>query len=759
MQSPFLIRRVAVLGAGVMGAQIASHCTNAGYKTYLFDLKSEGSNPYKMVQDSLKRLTKLKPSPLAESVSLIEACIYEQDLEKLVSCDIVIEAVAERLDIKESLYQKITPHLGEHTVLVSNTSGLSINSLKSVLPESMHERFCGVHFFNPPRYMHLAELIPCDSTAPALLDNLETWLTSGLGKGVVRAKDTPNFIANRVGVFSLLATLYHAERLGLAPDKVDALTGVLLGRPKSATYRTMDVVGLDTLKHVVHTMEEHLKDDPWHQYYALPAWLVELIDAGALGQKSGRGVFRKQGKIIEVYDPQSKTYRATESDLVPAALKQALKQKSQQDIFKALLALEGPEAELILACFRDVFHYCVYHLEDIADSARQVDEAIKWGFGWQLGPFETWQAFGEEAVRDWLQASISDNLTMCEAALPKVSFAAEPSKLAVYQKQHVKPLGVLYENEGVVLKSLPDDLALISFKSKANTMGSQVLEGIQGALDVVEASGQGMIIMQQDPMNFSSGADLSLVLQDIEASNFASLSHMVKAFQATLMRVKYASVPVVAALRGRALGGGCELVMQTDAVVAAFESYPALVEVGVGLIPAGGGCKELLLRATQSASPDVMSVLTPYFERTAMAHVPGSALQAKAEGYLRAADSIVMHQEEVLFAAIAKIKALQAASYRPPLERQIRVPGRDGFARLEALLANYKAGGFISEHDTLIATKLAEVMTGGDVDQNTMVDEAWLLKLEHDAFMALLETEKTQARIKHMLEKGRPLRN
>ncbi|MCH9689258.1 MAG: 3-hydroxyacyl-CoA dehydrogenase/enoyl-CoA hydratase family protein [Gammaproteobacteria bacterium] len=775
MQKSFFIKKVAVLGAGVMGAQIAAHVANAGIETCLFDLASEGDNPYRLVTDSIKKLKKLKPSPLGiqATADVLLPCQYASDLESLGACDLIIEAIGERLDWKEALYAQIAPHVGKHTIIVSNTSGLSINALADVLPAQLQSRFCGVHFFNPPRYMHLAELIPANNTTPELLDQLETWLTSRLGKGVVRAKDTPNFIANRVGVFSLLATLHHAERLGVGLDVVDALTGGLLGRPKSATFRTMDVVGLDTMEHVVHTMESQLKDDPWHAFFTLPVWLKDLIKASHLGQKTGQGVYRKRGKLLEVYDLLSHDYRPVQS-AIPDEIKAIFKLKTPAEQIAALRASSLPEAELICSCFRDLFHYAAFHLESIANNIRDVDSALKWGFGWQQGPFETWQAFGTQEICTWIQHDIAEQLSMASAALPAWLLAIDHtfygahqsiSSLPVYERQ-LSPAkssdkaAILFENEGVRLSHLQDDVTVLSFKTKSNTISQAVLDGLSEAIAIVEARYQGMIVYQNNPMNFSSGADLSAVSHFVETDQMAALASMVRNFQAVLMRLKYSTVPVVSALRGRALGGGCELLMQSDRVVAAFESYPGLVEAGVGLIPAGGGSKEFALRAAKSATEkNITAHLYPYFEQLAMGVVAGSAPEALQRGYLRANDIWVMHAGEVLFAALHSIKAMQAANYTPPMPERFKVAGREGCAELKAALVNFKEGGFISQHDAFLSSQLAYVLCGGDVDAGTLVDEAWVLRLEHEAFMRLAETPLTQARIRHMLEAGRPLRN
>ncbi|HEY8887334.1 MAG TPA: 3-hydroxyacyl-CoA dehydrogenase family protein, partial [Gallionella sp.] len=395
MSENFLIRKVAVLGAGVMGAQIAAHLVNANVETLLFDLPAPEGDPSGIVNKALDGLKKLEPSPLASPARLayITAANYGQHLDKLRDCDLVIEAIAERIDWKADLYRKVAPYLGAQTIFASNTSGLSINKLAEAFPENLRHRFCGIHFFNPPRYMHLVELIPCTGTEASLLDQLEAFLVSTLGKGVVRAKDTPNFIANRIGVFSMLATKHHAQAFNLGFDTVDALTGRYLGRPKSATFRTLDVVGLDVFAHVVNTMRENLTDDPWHKHFELPGWFNRLVDQGALGQKTKRGIYQKIGKEIRVLDLHTEEYRLTESD-VDYAVKEILRERDWAKKLAGLRSNPHPQAKFLWATFRDVFHYCALQLEHIAGNARDLDLAVRWGFGWDSGPFEIWQAAG-----------------------------------------------------------------------------------------------------------------------------------------------------------------------------------------------------------------------------------------------------------------------------------------------------------------------------------------------------------------------------
>ena len=828
-KSPLLVRKVAVLGAGVMGAQIAAHLINANVPVVLFELAAKEGDPNGNVLKAVANLKKLEPSPLAtkERADLIEPANYDQHLGLLADCDIVIEAISERMDWKADLYRKVVPHLGEHTIFASNTSGLSINKLAAVFPEQQRHRFCGVHFFNPPRYMHLVELIACDGTDAGILDELERFLVTTLGKGVVRAKDTPNFIANRVGVFSMLATLHHAERLGIGFDTVDALTGPLVGRPKSATFRTADVVGLDTFAHVVHTMRDTLPEDPWHKYYGIPAWMQTLIDAGALGQKTRKGVYQKVGRDIQVLDLTSGGYRIADGKADEAVV-EILKNKNPAERFAQLHASSHPQAQFIWSIFRDSFHYCALHLESIAHNARDLDFAIRWGFGWDKGPFEIWQSAGWSQVAGWIAADIAAGKTMVSAPLPawvteasrsgvhtaKGSWAPatqayQPrSALPVYKRQPFpdRLLGeerqygeTLFETDGVRCWHTGDDIAIVSFKSRMHAIGDDVLQGLQQAIDEAERNYAGLVIWQTEPP-FSVGANLkktsgsgakappappsalgklfkqfrreaeSLALKaarqlgvadQLMAGKLAEVEHLVEQFQATTQMLKYSMVPTVAAVDGLALGGGCEVIMHCDRAVATLESYIGLVEVGVGLLPAGGGCKEFAMRAAAEAKGgDISPFLQKYFKAVAMAEVGRSAEHARELGYLRATDRVVMNRFELLEIAKAEARALAAAGYRPPLRaKAIPVLGRSGISTIRAFVENMHAGGHISDHDRLIATQVATVMCGGDIEGGSLVDEQWLLDLERRYFMELIATEKSQARIEHMLKTGKPLRN
>jgi 3-hydroxyacyl-CoA dehydrogenase len=826
--APFIVRKAAVLGAGVMGAQIAAHLVNANVPAVLYELPAKEGDPNGNVLKAIDNLRKLEPSPLAvkAKADLIEVANYDRDLERLKDCDIVIEAISERMDWKSDLYRRVAPHLAEHAIFASNTSGLSINRLAQAFPEGQRRHFCGVHFFNPPRYMHLVEVIPAATTEPALLDELEKFLVTTLGKGVIRAKDTPNFIANRVGVFSLLATIHHAQRLDIGFDVVDALTGTLIGRPKSATFRTADVVGLDTFAHVVNTMKETLPEDPWHRYFDVPVWLQELIAQGALGQKTRRGVYQKVGNDIHVLDVKRRGYRPSEQKADDAVL-EILKEKDLAQRFGRLHASAHPQAQFVWSIFRDSFHYCAVHLAAIADNARDLDLAIRWGFGWNQGPFEIWQAAGWQDVAGRIAADAAAGRAMAPVALPswvteqgrsgvhgpQGSYAPaersyQPrSTLPVYRRQPFPDLVLgepvrygetIFETDGVRCWHTGDDIAIVSFKSRMHAIGDDVLEGVQRALEEAERGYLGLVIWQTEPP-FSIGANLkktpaggarspsrpsalgrlfrqvrreaeSLALKaarqigvadQLMAGKLAEVEKLVEQFQDTTQALKYSMIPTVAAVDGLALGGGCEFVMHCDRAVATLESYIGLVEVGVGLLPAGGGCKEFALRAVAEAKGAEMSpFLQRYFKSVAMAEVGRSAEHAREIGYLRPTDRIVMNRFELLEIAKAELRALAAAGYRPPLKAAaIPVLGRSGISTIKAFMVNMLAGGHISEHDYLIGSKVATVMCGGDLEGGSLVDEQWFLDLERSHFMELIATEKTQARIEHMLKTGRPLRN
>ena len=786
----FIVRRAAVLGAGVMGAQIAAHLIDARVPTVLFDLPAKEGDKSGIVRKGIEGLKKLQPSPLAgrETAAFIQAANYDEHLGLLAECDLVIEAIAERMDWKTDLYRRIAPHLAPHAIFASNTSGLAINQLAEALPRELRPRFCGVHFFNPPRYMRLVEIIPCKDSLPAVLDELERFLVTTVGKGVIRAKDTPNFVANRVGVFSMLATIANAAKFGIRFDVVDDLTGPRLGRPKSATFRTADVVGLDTFAHVVKTMQDGLPQDPWHGLFKAPSWLTKLIAAGALGAKTQGGIYQKKGKALRVLDPASGQYVDAGAEADPSVV-EILKLSDPAQKLRRLRESEHSQAQFLWASFRDTFHYIAYHLKDIAHCARDVDLAMRWGFGWKLGPFETWQAAGWSQVAAWIEEDIGAGKALASVPLPAwvaqagrkgVHFpegsydaAADAlvgrSSLDVYRRQ-LWPDTVLgegraalgetvYENAGVRAFTTGDDILVASFKSKAHSISPEVLEGLNRAIDVAEERFKGLVIWQTEAP-FSVGANLEALRPQLQAGDWRSIEGVISLFQKTSMRLRYSRIPTVAATQGYVFGGGCEFVLHCDRVVAALESYVGLVEAGVGLLPAGGGCKELALRAARESKGDLFASLKDYYMMIATAKVAGSGIEAQELGLLRASDVVLFNPSELLHVAKQQALALDDAGYRPPLAgRRFPVAGRTGAASIKGQLVNMLEGHFISEHDFEIGSRIADAMTGGDVEPGAEVDEEWLLALERRHFLALLENPKTQERIVHTLTTGKPLRN
>ena len=807
--SNFIVKKVAVLGAGVMGAQIAAHLVNARVPVVLFDLPAKEGPKSGIALRAIENLKKLSPAPLGikDEAGLIRGANYEDDIELLKECDLVIEAIAERMDWKHDLYRKVAPHLAPNAIFATNTSGLSITALSDGFDDNLKARFCGVHFFNPPRYMHLVELIPTATTQPEILDRLEAFLTTSLGKGVVRAKDTPNFIANRVGIFSILAVFAEAEKFGIPFDIVDDLTGTKLGRAKSATFRTADVVGLDTMAHVIKTMQDGLANDPFAPVYKTPAVLKGLVDAGALGQKTGAGFYKKEGKLIKVLD--AKTGQYVESGKKADEIVVRMLKKDPAERIKLLRESTNPQAQFLWGVFRDVFHYIAVYLEQIAGSAADIDLAIRWGFGWNSGPFEDWQAAGWKQVAEWVKEGIVAGRALANVPLPAwvfdgavaenggvhgaqgswspaASAFVKRADLPVYARQVFRAAlkgteaadprragKTIEENDGARIWTSDgaDDVLIISFKGKMNTIGPDVLDTIVRAVELAEAEYKGLVVWQPTSLQlgapggpFSAGANLEAAMPAFMMGGAKGIEPFVKKFQDTMMRVKYAAVPVVPAVSGIALGGGCELMLHSARRVVALESYVGLVEVGVGLVPAGGGLKEAAIAAARAAqaagSTNYLNFVTNRFQAAAMARVSTSALEAQQIGYVQPTDTIVYNVHELLYVAQSEVRALANAGYRAPLPGQlIPVAGRSGIATIKASLVNMRDGNFISAHDFLIATRIAEVVCGGDVEAGSLVSEDWLLALERKAFIDLLGNGKTQERIMGMLQTGKPVRN
>ena len=799
--SRFQVKKVAVLGAGVMGAQIAAHLVNVKVPVVLFDLPAKEGPKNGIVTRAVENLKKLKPSPLgvADDAALIQQANYEENMALLGECDLVIEAIAERMDWKLDLYKKIAPHVAPHAIVASNTSGLSITQLSEALPDAIKPRFCGIHFFNPPRYMVLVELINTPTTRPEVLDQLEAFVTSGLGKGVVRAHDTPNFIANRVGIAGMLSTMKEVENFGLTFDVVDDLTGKKLGRASSGTFRTADVVGLDTMAHVIKTLQDNLNEqtDPFYGSFGTPAVLQKLIELGNLGQKAKAGFYKKVGRDILRFELESEEY-------VPAGAKAdevygRMLKKPAAERLKLLRNAEGAQGRFLWAILRNSFHYAAVHLATIADTARDVDQAMRWGFGMSQGPFELWQEAGWLEVARMVQEDIDAGKALSKAPLPEWvfkgpvadaggvhtaqgSWSARQGKfvprrqLPVYERQYFpeKLLGednlpdwrkagtTISETDALRTWTLDGKVLIASIQSKMHAISPDVMEGLMEAVDLAEREYDGMVIWSGDAP-FSVGADLQATMPAYVVAGIAAIEGVEHELQNLMLRLRYAQVPVVSAIHGMALGGGCELAVHSARRVAHMESYIGLVEVGVGLVPGAGGLTYIARRAAENAAActgkDLLPFLTEGFTAAAMAKVGTSALESKKLGYLLDSDLIVPHKDEVLFVAINEAKAMAAGGWRAPHKRLFPVAGRSGIATIRGSLVNMRDGGFISEHDQHIATLIAEVVCGGDVDAGTLVSEEYLMALERKAFCALIEHPKTQERILGMLNTGKPVRN
>ena len=802
--------KIAVLGSGTMGGQIAAHFANLGFDTMMFDTSEEA------LSKSITMMKKLKPTPFASaSISkLIKTSTYD-NLEALSSCDFIIESIVENLDIKKQLFKQISSHVNDNAILVTNTSGLSIQKIAESSPEKLRSRIFGVHFFNPPRYMPLVELIRTSYSDEVLLNKAEGFITSALGKEVVYAKDSPAFVANRIGVFSFMAVLKHAENFNLAADTVDALTGKRVGRPASATFRTLDVVGLDVMSNVVKNIYENAKDDPWIELFKIPDWIEALIEKGSLGSKTRKGIYEKVGKDIYVFDPKDGEYRLSDK-AISSKVKKILKDSGS--IENALLELsksDDPQAQFLWSVHRDVFHYTAFHLEHVAETARCVDLALKSGFAWQKGIFEQVQITGWSQVRELLNKDIKEGKTLSTQPLPAWVMdqpfvysdegAFNPNKSQfiprsahpVYERQLNKALlsgekqnqlEVLIDGESTKLIDIGNGIASVSFKTKMNVLSASVLTELPECLDYLESNDFHALVFRQEQEHFCAGANLYEVISAIKLGllekdpgvtskakkkafevmhpelpklgKLYSIKNTVRMLQDLLMRLKHGKILTIAAVDGLALGGGCELLLHCNKVVASMNSYIGLVEVGIGGIPAGCGSKEMALRAyLNKESDDIFPLLSKHFEQIAMAKVSVSALEAREMGYLKSEDVIIANPNELLYVAKHQALAMLESGYRPPLDDTFKVVGKAGYANIMAQVANLFEGHFMSEHDKYCISSLAKVMTGSLVEENTVVNSKMILDLERKYFVELLGTQKTQDRIEFMLRNSKPLRN
>lgn len=793
------IRKVAVLGSGVMGSTIAAHLANAGIPSLLLDIvpsklsaKDEAAGltlEDRKVRNSIAEtnktnLKKMNPAPLfvPEFADRIEVGNLSDDIGRLSEVDWVIEVVVERLDIKVDLFKKVAAHVRPGTIVSSNTSGISLKAMVEGLPESFTRCFLGTHFFNPPRYMKLLEIIPGPNTDPEIVSYLAEFGERVLGKGVILAKDTPNFIANRIGVYGLAVTLQEMLRSGLSVDEVDALTGPVMGRPKSASFRTVDLVGLDTFMHTANTVATGVPSEK--ENFMLPEFMHTMLKNGWLGDKTKQGFYKKsrgpQVKIVEVLNPLTMTYVA-KKNVKFASLEKAKAAGSLKDKIRTLVSGKDAGAEFSWNILKPVLIYAANRLGDIADDITAIDEGMRWGFNWEMGPFEIWDALGVKATADRIMAEGGSLPPVVQELLAKgydrfyqkneigqtAFFNAgeyHPKTVSPHAfslKQAHKAGKVILSNSGASLIDLGDGVAGLEFHSPNNSIGADIVTMIQKSLAEVEKNYLGMVIGNQGK-NFCVGANLMLILLEAEEENWDEIDLMIRALQNEMMAMKYAKKPIVAAPFGMTLGGGAEICLHSHAIQASSETYMGLVELGVGLIPGGGGTKEMAVRAMEGVLPGVQ-VAPDYFfakrfEAIAMAQVSTSAEKARQLGFLRDHDRYSMNPDHILMDAKARVIDL-ANNFRPNLPTKVKAGGPGVRATLEMALYGMRQGNYISDYDQHLGKKLAYAMTGGDRPAGMLVDEQILLDLEREAFLSLVGEPKTQDRIRHMLAKGKPLRN
>lgn len=794
------IRKAAVIGSGVMGASIAAHLANAGIPSLLLDIVPDSLAPgeeakgltlgdptvrNRLATGALSRLPSVHPSPFYDDAfaSLIEPGNLEDDLHRIREVDWVIEVVVEKLSVKRDVFERIERFWRPGLVVSSNTSGISIREMAEGRSEPFKAHFLGTHFFNPPRYMKLLELVPGERTDPAIVSDMAEFAERVLGKGVVVAKDTPNFVANRIGTYGLLATLQAMEAGGYTVDEVDAVTGPALGRPKSATLRTLDLVGIDTFLHVANNVFEKTGDPAEKAAFEPPKLLKELAARGWIGEKAGAGFYKKakgaQGSEILSLDPGTMTYiqavKPGGASLEAAAAARGAKEKT-----KALLGGKDRYAELAWRILKQTLVYSAEKVGEIAGSVDDIDKAMRWGFNWELGPFELWDAIGlarsaarMEAegtavpawVKDWIAAGHASFYRREEG---RTAFAYRGAYRELEERPDTISLRALKErgrtvrsNAGASLIDVGDGAAVLEFHSRSNAIGGDILTMIGESVEEVRRNYDALVIANEG-RNFCVGANLMLLLMEAQDEEWDEVDAIIRLFQDTMTKLKRFEKPVVAAPHRMALGGGVEVCLPADEIAMLAETYFGLVEAGVGLIPAGGGCKELALRISQ-ANPDSEADLQPHANRLFLnigtAKVSASAHDAKKLGYLRANDRIVMSQERLIYEAKQSALRLAQSGIPAPVPQRIRVVGAEGKAVMKLGARGMHTSGYISDHDLLIANKLAHVLAGGDVPAGTYVTEQYMLDLEREAFLSLCGELKTQQRMQHMLAKGKALRN
>ncbi|MDG1573458.1 3-hydroxyacyl-CoA dehydrogenase/enoyl-CoA hydratase family protein [Robiginitalea sp. M366] len=797
------INKVAVIGSGIMGSGIACHFANIGVQVLLLDIVPRELNDAekakgltledrrvrnRLVNDSLTKALKSKPSPIyhADFAKRIQTGNLEDDLHRVSEVDWIIEVVVERLDIKKQVFEKLDAHRKTGTLITSNTSGIPIRFMCEGRSADFRAHFCGTHFFNPARYLKLFEIIPGPDTRPDILEFLRGYGEQYLGKTSVVAQDTPAFIGNRIGIFSIMSLFHAVGEMGLTVEEVDKLTGPVIGRPKSATFRTVDVVGLDTLVHVANGIADNCPDDERHSLFQLPGFISTMMENGWLGSKSGQGFYKKVkqedgSSEILTLDLDTLDYRSKKRAQF-ATLEQTKTVDNVIDRFPILVAGKDKAGAFYRKSFGALFAYVSHRIPEITDALYKIDDAMKAGFGWEHGPFQIWDAVGLEQglamaqeagqeVAPWvseLSASgaksfytVRDGAT-CYYDIPEKTHQKVPGQEAFIILDNIRKSHEVYKNSGVVVEDLGDGILNVEFRSKMNTIGGDVLAGLNKAVDLAEANYRGLVVGNQ-AANFSVGANIGMIFMMAVEQEYDELAMAVKQFQDTMMRMRYSSIPVVAAPHGMCLGGGCELSLHADMVVAAAETYIGLVEFGVGVIPGGGGSKEMALRASDIFHKDdvELNVLREYFLTIGTAKVSTSAYEAFDTGILqKGKDIVVVNKDRQLATAKAYAALLADRGYTRPIERtDVKVLGKQALGMFLVGTDSMHAGKYISEHDKKIANKLAYVMAGGDLSEASYVSERYLLDLEREAFLSLCTERKTLERIQHMLKVGKPLRN
>ncbi|MGY3793565.1 3-hydroxyacyl-CoA dehydrogenase NAD-binding domain-containing protein [Aquimarina sp. 433] len=798
-----VIKKVAVVGSGIMGSGIACHFANIGVEVLLLDIVPRELNDKekakgltleskvvrnRLVNDSLTAALKSKPSPIFSQkfAARITTGNLEDDIAKVADVDWIIEVVVERLDIKKQVFENLEKYRTPGTLITSNTSGIPIKFMNEGRSEDFQKHFCGTHFFNPARYLKLFEIIPGPNTSSEVLEFLNGYGEQYLGKTSVVAKDTPAFIGNRIGIFSIMSLFHMVKEMGLTIEEVDKLTGPVIGRPKSATFRTVDVVGLDTLVHVANGIADNCPDDERHELFKLPDFINTMMKNKWLGSKTGQGFYKKHvspegKKDILSLDLDTLEYREKKRASF-ATLEMTKTIDKVVDRFKVLVAGKDKAGEFYRKNLAALFAYVSNRIPEITDDLYKIDDAMKAGFGWEHGPFQIWDAVGVEKgiemmkaegyepaawVNDMIASGSTSFYTVKEGAtyyydIPKKEQVKVPGQDAFIILDNIRKSTEVFKNSGVVVEDLGDGILNVEFQSKMNTIGGDVLAGLNRAIDIAEKDFQGLVVGNQ-AANFSVGANIGMIFMMAVEQEYDELNMAVKYFQDSMMRMRYSAIPTVVAPHGMALGGGCEISLHADKVVAAAETYMGLVEFGVGVIPGGGGSKEMALRASDLFRKDdvELNVLQEHFLTIGMAKVSTSAYEAFDTNLLqKGKDIVVVNKDRQIATAKAYAKLMAEQGYTQPVKRKdVKVLGKQALGMFLVGTDSMEASKYISEHDHKIANKLGYVMAGGDLSEPTFVTEQYLLDLEREAFLSLCTERKTLERIEHMLKKGKPLRN